>query len=476
MPPNKRAKLTHAAQTNGANPSNNSDTMVAKLMERFAERDKVRYNESRAVVKSGAVNGDADMADSKEVVELSSDESSSSEEDSEDDEDDEDDDKLDEELEGEKLKAQKSQHSKEDQESVAAAIERNKAYNAKRKQREEEEQVDDDEDAEPTFGEILARDYPEEAIDVEASFEDQDAEGPSNQLVLSTGARIATTSAPNALTLTTVLRQALRTNDRDMLESCLSLEDLDSVRSTIEKLPSPLVAALLTKLAERLYRRPGRAGKLMVWVQWSLVAHGGYLTSQPEVMKMLAKLKAVINERAGALNSLLGLKGRLDMLSAQLALRQSVQRQVQSSRGGNDHEAVIYVEGEESDSSDEASDSESDEDERGRGRPLAKRIQPRNADFMDIGGPESSGDDLAMPNGIDSGSESSIGEGEEDDNLIDDEAEESEDDDGDEEESDDAFEDNIGDAFDEISEEEDEVEHIPLKRSNAAQGKSFKRR
>lgn len=478
MKPNKRIKHSHDQRPNGLalekSLQNGADGMVARMLERFEAKDK-KYNESRAVVKSGVVNGDIDMADAKpDVVEISSDESS--EEDSEDDDEDDDDDdgKQNEEQETGKMKAKKARRWKDEQ--VAVGIQKKRDYEARRKAQEEEDEEDDD--AAPTFGEILAREYPTEAIDVEAAFADEEA---PNQLVPTQGAQL--TTRINAGTLTTVLSQALKTNDREMFENCLSLNDVDAIRSTIEKLPSTQIATLLLRLSEKLYRRPGRAGLLMIWVQWSLVSHGGYLTSQPEVMNMLAKLKAVINERAGALLPLQGLKGRLDMLTAQLTLRKNMQTQVQRSKAGGDHEAVIYVEGEDESSLDEDVDSdESDDDDVGKtSKPLSKRAQKRHLDLMDSGEPETSGDEADLVNGVES-DDGSIEEGgseEENDELIDDEAEDTDDDDGDEEDSEDVFDDELGErGAEDLSEEEDTADHIPLKRSSAVQSRKsgFSRR
>jgi U3 small nucleolar RNA-associated protein 5 len=76
----------------------------------------------------------------------------------------------------------------------------------------------------------------------------------------------------NATSLKTVLEQALRTNDKEQLESCLSVIDAESVYATVERLESRFVGVLLQRLAERLHRKPGRAGILMAWVQYSLVS------------------------------------------------------------------------------------------------------------------------------------------------------------------------------------------------------------
>ena len=204
-----------------------------------------------------------------------------------------------------------------------------------------------EETEEPSFGDLLRASAPE-AIDVIGAFDEPDKRAittvSSQNMQLSSG-----------LSLGTVLSQALRTNDLNMLESCLHFNDLNVIRATIERLPAVYATTLLTKLAERLHNRPGRAGSLMVWIQWTLVAHGGYLAGKPEIVKKLASLHRVVKERANSLQALLSLKGKLDMLDAQMNLRKKMQKHYGMDEGGEEDEedAVIYVEGQEDPSSQE---------------------------------------------------------------------------------------------------------------------------
>lgn len=208
---------------------------------------------------------------------------------------------------------------------------------------------------EPSFGDLIRANAPEQ-IDVEAPREQQ-ALAPISERGL---------SLPSGMSLGTVLTQSLRTNDVNLLETCLHVKNLGIVRTTIERLDSSLATILLQKLAERLYSRPGRAGRLMVWIQWTLVAHGGYLVNQPEVIKKLTSLHRVVKERANSLQPLLSLKGKLDMLEAQMNLRKSMQARSRAMNAANedDDEGVIYVEGQED------SDSEIE---------IAGKISPRQA-------------------------------------------------------------------------------------------------
>ncbi|ORY63928.1 Dip2/Utp12 family-domain-containing protein [Pseudomassariella vexata] len=198
----------------------------------------------------------------------------------------------------------------------------------------------DQEPAAPTFGDLVRT---TETIDVPAALA---AQQPS--ALAASGKVIA---PPSLSSLGTVLTQALRTDDRDLLESCLHTTDLATVRNTIQRLESSLAGTLLTKLASRMHRRPGRAGSLMAWVQWTLIAHGGALASQPGLVKKLSELNRVLEERSRGLSSLLALKGKLDLLEAQMQLRRSMRHNADSDDDSDDdaEEGIVYVEGQDSD-------------------------------------------------------------------------------------------------------------------------------
>ncbi|KAI0484584.1 Dip2/Utp12 family-domain-containing protein [Xylariaceae sp. FL0804] len=195
----------------------------------------------------------------------------------------------------------------------------------------------DQEPAQPTLGE-LARAH--DTVDVSAALP-----VPSTALT-SQGRALA---PPSLSSLGTVLSQALRTDDVDLLESCLHTTDLATIRNTIQRLDSTLAGTLLTKLAARMHRRPGRAGSLMTWVQWTLISHGGALATQPALVKRLSELHRVLEERSRGLNSLLALKGKLDLLEAQMELRRGMPQHVPSDEDEDEEERVVYVENQDSD-------------------------------------------------------------------------------------------------------------------------------
>jgi U3 small nucleolar RNA-associated protein 5 len=433
QPPAKRAKLAQAS----AKPPNGLKALVNGTLPqrltaningvRNARKDRV--DDATAVVSGG---GDVDMGgEEKEVIEISS---------------------ADEESEH---VSDEEEEEEEDAQSGAKEVETAPDVNG---HVEDEDQLIDDDTADPeelSFGDRLRVQQEDTAqrepqiVHVDAAFDHPSAESKS----LAAAPQAHPLSIPSSSSLGTVLAQALRTNDQALLDTCLRVVDIDSIYATVERLPSTLVVNLLEKLAERMSKKPGRAHTQMIWIQWSLAAHGGYLASQPQLVKKLHTLNTVLRQRAQGLQPLLSLKGRLDMLQAQLELRKRNQRKAAND---DEDEAIIYVEGED----DYVSSAEGSVD----GDALAtthKRVrEDMDDDDNDGDGDESSVDEMPTTMEVDEASE----DGSEDsEGLIDDEAEETDDDIGDEmsEPTSDDLDDGEG-----ISDSEEEAK--PARRSTAA--------
>jgi U3 small nucleolar RNA-associated protein 5 len=211
----------------------------------------------------------------------------------------------------------------------------------------------DGEPTSPTFGDLVRG---SSTIDVPAALAAQAAAAQTSQQDIQPRP-IAPISATS---LGTVLNQALRTDDADLLESCLHTTDVKIIENTINRMDSALASVLLSKLSARMHRRPGRAFGLMRWMQWTLVAHGGALVTQPDLVARLGELSRVLEERSRGLSSLLALKGKLDMLDSQMKFRKSIKSagaarirgedEAESSEEEEedvDEPAVVYVEGQE---------------------------------------------------------------------------------------------------------------------------------
>ncbi|KAJ6189240.1 hypothetical protein N7519_004148 [Penicillium mononematosum] len=397
---------------------------------------ETRVDESRMNVEQGnLVDDDVEMEDSRPDAS-----DSGSEEDSDDEDN------------------KKSNEKKTKPAKQVAANEDIEMQNAPESEEEEEEE----EGAEPSFGELLRANAGQE-VDVEAELDDDVLLG----ALVPGKPQAAVQQIPTGVSLATVLTQSLKTNDNGMLESCFHTGDTSIIRTTIQRLDSSLAATLLQKLAERLASRPGRYGHLLVWVQWTCVAHGGALAGHPDLLKRMTSLYKVMDQRSASLPSLLLLKGKLDMLDAQLGLRQSI-------RGGDegmdseDEDNVIYVEGQ-----DDLEDSETE------AKTPRKSIRDQAYD-----------EDESMMNGVDeSEDDEDDGSDDEDDDeepILDIEAaesvgssdaeeslEENEDED-DDEDSDGSMVDFIADTEDDESDDAAEVQAPPSKKSKTSVGKKSK--
>ncbi|KAK4176200.1 Dip2/Utp12 family-domain-containing protein [Triangularia setosa] len=215
--------------------------------------------------------------------------------------------------------------------------------------------VEDAESAAPAaFGDLVRGNS---TVDVVASLAAETAGASSSRSEL----QQRHTGPINAASLGTVINQALRTNDAHLLESCLHTSDLKIVENTINRMDSALALELLSKLASRMHRRPGRAMNLMSWMKLTMIAHGGALVTQPDLTARLAELSRVLEERARGLPALLALRGKLEMLDAQLKFRKSAKlaganrdrlegkdELSESEDEDQDEPQVVYVEGQES--------------------------------------------------------------------------------------------------------------------------------
>ena len=421
----KSSSILQSVTTNGAKNANES-----------------HVNENRVVVEQGNLaDDDIDMEDSKNDA--------VSEDDSDVDSDDDDEPK------------QQKPKAAQDNEEAESDVEMQNAAGPD----VEDEDEDDEETGEPTFGELM-RAHAAEDIDVEAELEDD-----VHTRSLIPGKPITTVQQiPSGVSLATVLSQSLKTNDNDMLEACFHTGDAGTIRTTIQRLDSPLAATLLQRLAERLSSRPGRYGHLLVWVQWTCIAHGGALAGNKELLKQMSTLFKVMDQRSSTLSSLLLLKGKLDMLDAQLGLRQSL-RENADHVDSEDEENVIYVEGYD-DEEDEDSDAEATKN---IDTPRTKAIRDQTDISMIDEDEEESEDDDEEDEEVDEEGPSNILDVEAEESAGSSDAEESLDEDEDEDEDSDAdsaasMADFIADTEDDDSGAEALSRPPPSKKARLSQG------
>lgn len=173
--------------------------------------------------------------------------------------------------------------------------------------------------------------------------------------------------------LTTVLTQALKSNDHGLLDTILNNNrDETVIKTTISRLDSTYVLTLLDRLSERMLR--GKAARnrqmyehLSTWVNYILVYHGSFLIHLPNLNADLGLLSSSLRARSRNLDRLLQLKGKFHMLddciSARRFLEQGPATDMMKADNKNQEEAAVeYVEAVD-DAGLESDDDEEDEEE-----------------------------------------------------------------------------------------------------------------
>jgi hypothetical protein len=134
---------------------------------------------------------------------------------------------------------------------------------------------------------------------------------------------LANGNVASASSLTTLLQQALQSNDSQLLEHCLGASDPEVIDTTIARLPPATALAFLHKIVERLERRPNRARALVIWVRVVLFRHTSYLVTVPELVNSLARLYQTVDTRLVSFKKFLKLSGRLELLLEQISQQQT---------------------------------------------------------------------------------------------------------------------------------------------------------
>jgi U3 small nucleolar RNA-associated protein 5 len=130
-------------------------------------------------------------------------------------------------------------------------------------------------------------------------------------------------TAPRAGSLQVVLVQALKTQDKSLLEYCLSSTNHQVIQATVRRLPPEYVLPFLTQVIDRIQSRPSRGVVLFPWVKAVLTLHTAYLMSVPDLPRHLSSLYQMVDGRLAIFKKLLKLSGRLDLVMSQISARSS---------------------------------------------------------------------------------------------------------------------------------------------------------
>ncbi|KAF9437951.1 WD repeat-containing protein 43 [Entomortierella beljakovae] len=165
-------------------------------------------------------------------------------------------------------------------------------------------------------------------------------------------------STPKANSLQQMLIQALHSNDLQLLEACLTFNNVEVIRNTVRRLPTTYVVPFLTQVIHKFQQKPSRGEALLEWIKAVLLIHTAYLMTVPDLIKKLSNFYQTLDSRVSVFQKLLNLHGRLDLVMSQIEMRQQYEAEDTTNEA-----ATVYVEEEDEDEDDEDLDLDMEEDD-----------------------------------------------------------------------------------------------------------------
>ena len=123
---------------------------------------------------------------------------------------------------------------------------------------------------------------------------------------------------PKASSLAELLMQGTVSRDDDLIETALSVNEREVIRQALKRLPSTHVLAVVDAIVSRIAKRPNRALLLVPWLRILFEVQGKYLLTVKDLHSHLGTLQDVIETRSKTYRRMVQLKGRLDMVLAQV--------------------------------------------------------------------------------------------------------------------------------------------------------------
>ncbi|KAF9345877.1 WD repeat-containing protein 43 [Mortierella sp. AD094] len=165
-------------------------------------------------------------------------------------------------------------------------------------------------------------------------------------------------STPKANSLQQMLIQALHSNDLQLLEACLTFNNVEVIRNTVRRLPTAYVVPFLTQVIHKFQQKPNRGEALLEWIKAVLLIHTAYLMTVPDLIKKLSNFYQTLDSRVSVFQKLLNLHGRLDLVMSQIEMRQQYEAEDTTNEA-----ATVYVEEDDEDEDEEDLDLDMEDDE-----------------------------------------------------------------------------------------------------------------
>ncbi|KRT82733.1 hypothetical protein AMK59_3512, partial [Oryctes borbonicus] len=159
-----------------------------------------------------------------------------------------------------------------------------------------------------------------------------------------------TSKVPKMDNVAQLLVQGLHSKDKHILRNVLIKRDESVIRSTIKRLPMPVIVPLLQELTSCVQGKTAMSYTGSLWLKNLLQIHAGLLLSNPQLSELLDPILGSIQSRLLLQTPLSRLRGRLDLLMTQ------INNATMQESNENDEPLLSYVDKDSSDSENENSD------------------------------------------------------------------------------------------------------------------------
>ncbi|BFU19985.1 NUC189 domain containing protein [Entamoeba histolytica HM-1:IMSS-B] len=132
------------------------------------------------------------------------------------------------------------------------------------------------------------------------------------------------------------LIRGLESNNKILIERCLSIDEENVIKKTINNLPSKYIVELLNIVCDIFNNKPTKAFTMTLWLKAIFEQHLAYLMSIKDVSKSIGKLYVIVESRTLSYKHLLRLYGRMNLLLSQIDKKQQLK---QDQRGGTYNES-----------------------------------------------------------------------------------------------------------------------------------------
>ena len=122
---------------------------------------------------------------------------------------------------------------------------------------------------------------------------------------------------PQANTMSTLLTQGLRSEDKKILNNVLQRSQSDLITNTVRGMSISVVVPLIRELEKRTRGHSQSGLVALKWLRAVLVNHTAFLMSYPDLRSLFSDMYQMMENRVSVYSRLCKVQGKLDIMLSQ---------------------------------------------------------------------------------------------------------------------------------------------------------------